>query len=202
MGMDVDYSHKPALALVLQNSHKQRRLWQVVLESQGFQVIWDSPDIDILSAIAELKPCIALIDVSAPGGQFNPFAISRNSARLSPSTAIIFTNHKRKKISNLERHYAMKQMAADLISSPKSLKELSNVVSLIIGLSGVSQPFDRRALSACIYQVSNVDEPKTLVPVTYSGRSMPGPSAFNNAPKEPDNETSAMPTPKLHPVYG
>ena len=201
----MDYSHKPALALVLQNSLKQGRLWQVVLESQGFNVIRDSTDIDILRTIDDSKPSVALIDVSASGGQFNPFAISRESAKLSPSTAIIFTNHNRNKISNLERHYAMKQMAADLISAPKTLKELSNVVSLIIGLSGVARSFDPRTLSDCVYQVSNVEESTTLVPVTYSGSSMPGSRAVNSAngvPKAPSRKSFAMSTPKLQPVYG
>ena len=160
----MDASVKSALALVLQSSPRQEQLWKLSLQSQGFEVISDSPDIDILSCIVKFRPHIALIDVS--GGQFNPFEISRQSAKKCPLTAIVYTNHKRADISNFERQYAKKQMAADLISAPNTARDLRNAISTIVGLSEISRPFDPIALRAAFRHAPKKLKKERVTPPT------------------------------------
>ena len=134
-----------AVALVLQSSFTQGRLWKVALESQGFKVIWRSPDIDILNSIEIFKPEVALIDISK--GTFNPFEISRQSAKQYPSASIIFTNHKRQQIYPSERQWAIRQKAADLISAPKTFEALRAAVASIVDISGTPIAFNSKALA-------------------------------------------------------
>ncbi|MEO0940450.1 MAG: response regulator [Cyanobacteria bacterium J06642_12] len=138
-------SIQQAVALILQSSPTQGRLWKVALESQGFKVIWGSPDIDILTSIETFQPEVALIDVSK--GNFNPFEISRQSAKLYPSASIVFTNHKRQKIYPSERRWAKKQNAADLISAPTTLDTLRATVARIVEISGTPITFNSKALT-------------------------------------------------------
>ena len=141
-------SIQQAVALILQSSPTQGRLWKVALESQGFKVIWGSPDIDILTSIETFQPEVALIDVSK--GIFNPFEISRQSAKLYPDASIVFTNHKRQKIYPSERRWAKKQNAADLISAPTTLDTLRSAVARIVEISGTPITFNSKALTAGI----------------------------------------------------
>lgn len=138
-------SIQQAVALILQSSPSQGRLWKAALESQGFKVIWGSPDIDILTSIETFQPELALIDVSK--GNFNPFEISRKSAKLYPNASIVFTNHKRQKIYPSERRWAKKQRAADLISAPTTLEALRSTVARIVEISGTPITFNSKALA-------------------------------------------------------
>ena len=142
------HSVQNAVALILQSSPTQGQLWKISLESQGFTVIKDTPNVDILRSIVKFQPNVALVDISE--GKFNPFEISRKSAILCPSAAIMFTNHKRKEIYPSERDWAMKQKAADLISAPKTIRALKGAVARIVALSGSSRSFDPDALSHVI----------------------------------------------------
>ena len=137
-----------AVALILQSSPTQGRLWKVALESQGFSVILSSPEVDILGSIDIYKPELALIDISS--GTFNPFEISRQSAKRYPDASIIFTNHKRQKIYPSERQWAIRQKAADLIAAPKTFKALRAVVASTIEISGVPIAFNPKALARSI----------------------------------------------------
>ena len=142
------HSVQNAVALILQSSPTQRQLWKISLESQGFTVIKDTPSVDILRSIVKFQPNVAIVDISE--GTFNPFEISRKSAVICPSAAIMFTNHKRKEIYPSERNWAMKQKAADLISAPKTIRALKGAVARIVAMSGSSRSFDPDALSHVI----------------------------------------------------
>lgn len=147
------------LVLMIQPVKLQGLIWQAVLKSQGISVIWESPQVDFIDNVRQLKkaglalPDALLVDVSIEG--FNPYAFCRLCRDRYSEMQVILTNTARNEIHPSERQWAMHQGAADYLPAfqPDSL-----VTSVTHGVKSVlqaisSEPLENGALVSVLFSI-------------------------------------------------
>lgn len=147
------------LVLMIQPVKLQGLIWQAVLKSQGISVIWESPQVDFIDNVRQLKkaglalPDAILVDVGIEG--FNPYAFCRLCRDRYSEMQVILTNTARNDIHPSERQWAMHQGAADYLPAfqPESL-----VTSVTHGVKAVlqaisSEPLENGALVSVLFSI-------------------------------------------------
>lgn len=147
------------LVLMIQPVKLQGLIWQAVLKSQGISVIWESPQVDFIDNVRQLKkaglalPDAILVDVGIE--RFNPYAFCRLCRDRYSEMQVILTNTARNEIHPSERQWAMHQGAADYLPAfqPDSL-----VTSVTHGVKSVLQaisaePLENGALVSVLFSI-------------------------------------------------
>ncbi|MGP1383964.1 MAG: hypothetical protein ACTS2F_10425 [Thainema sp.] len=147
------------LVLMIQPVKLQGLIWQAVLKSQGISVIWESPQVDFIDNVRQLKqaglalPDAILVDVGIEG--FNPYAFCRLCRDRYSEMQVILTNTARSEIHPSERQWALHQGAADYLPAfePDSL-----VTSVTHGVKAVLQaispdPIENGALVSVLFSI-------------------------------------------------
>lgn len=147
------------LVLMIQPVKLQGLIWQAVLKSQGISVIWESPQVDFIDNVQQLKkagltlPDAILVDVGIEG--FNPYAFCRLCRDRYSEMQVILTNTARDDIHPSERQWALHQGAADYLPAfqPDAL-----VTSVTHGVKAVlqaisSEPLENGALVSVLFSI-------------------------------------------------
>lgn len=147
------------LVLMIQPVKLQGLIWQAVLKSQRISVIWESPQVDFIDNVRQLKkagltlPDAILVDVGIEG--FNPYAFCRLCRDRYSEMQVILTNTAHNEIHPSERQWALHQGAADYLPAfqPDSL-----VTSVTHGVKAVlqaisSEPLENGALVSVLFSI-------------------------------------------------
>jgi CheY-like chemotaxis protein len=117
------------LILIVHPTGLQGFIWQTVLRSQGLSVIWESPDVNLIETITQLKeadfalPDLVLIDTRLQN--VNPYGFCRWRRKHCPELKVVLVNGAQHGILPSERQWAIYQGALDLL--PRFQRE--NLVS-------------------------------------------------------------------------
>ncbi len=136
------------LVLVIQSLPLQGQLWRVALESQGFQIHQEWPEVDILAAIATHNPKLVILDMTS--GLFNPYALCRDVQARFPGMPIVLTCHEHRDIDPVERRWALQQGAAELMPALSPHKGLVDSIKRVIQLAAADISFSATALNAVV----------------------------------------------------
>lgn len=113
--------------LLVQNQIEQVRLWKSGLFAQNCQVITTVAQAESVAKIITDCPIdLLLLDLNI--GTFNPYIFSRNILKKNSHLQVVLTDHKRKKISELEWQWTKKQGAKDIILGLEQPNQLTYIL--------------------------------------------------------------------------
>ncbi|MEB3212490.1 MAG: hypothetical protein VKL39_14115 [Leptolyngbyaceae bacterium] len=200
--------------VLLQSDRFQGLVWKTVLQSQGVAVIWESPDTDLKSMLAQMAdaqlmlPHLLIVDVQCLSDM--PFAFCRWCNKHYPAIQVVLTDHRRTEISDPERDWAIAQGAADFVlgfqknnfvgsailcvrrifevldDAPMDSGELMSVV-LELEREHLSLPKENQTVSNGSHNGSNGHQQAAQPVLTWRGRPFRPSTTLNSAP--PSNGT-------------
>jgi CheY-like chemotaxis protein len=125
----------PKFVLMVQPMSRQGAIWQAILRSQQISVIWESPDVDLLESLGNLRasglalPDLLLIDTRMQA--INPYTICRWCRKNCPEVKVVLVNGAQREISRSERDWALHQGAADLLPRFQRERLVSGAVAKV-----------------------------------------------------------------------
>lgn len=140
--------------LVTQLSEGQGRVWQAALTSQNLEVFWEPSGTDIIELFQQMQregktlPNLLIMDmgITDPNStSLQAGTVCRWGAEHQPDLKVILTNPRQDKIGSLERRWAKRQGAVDLL--PRLYKDtISDALSQITALLNcrlIQEPLDQ-----------------------------------------------------------
>jgi CheY-like chemotaxis protein len=125
--------------LISQSDPFQTKLWQLVLGSQGVQVILADAAEDLLGQVKKYRPHLLIQDMGVT--QFNPYEFCRDCRAKYPQLPILLTHAVNRAIAEGEKRWATSQGAADIIPALKpSVQELIPSLVYVLGRLGLPSP--------------------------------------------------------------
>lgn len=119
--------------LMTQSVQRQGEIWHSTLTSQGFTVIWEANDADLVHVLAQMQaagltlPDLLLIDMGMT--VTNPYRFCQLAQQDFPGLTIVITVGEERVITNAERRWALRQGAADLLPGIQQSTLVASVIS-------------------------------------------------------------------------
>ena len=141
--------------LVAQSQTKHLNLWKLAFVSQGFQLIEILPEENMLEEnILDREVNLVLLDMNT--SSFNPYVFCRKIVKKYPQLSVVLTNHKQKKISDVEYQLALFQGAKALIPEISNNNELASGFKKLLKTIG----WDDRLNEKHLKNLVNIEEQK------------------------------------------
>ncbi len=170
--------------LIAQSQPEQAHLWQLIFQSQGYQVIQIAPQAELFEAVLAHAPDILVADTTT--GLFNPFALCRECKSKLPGMKVLLTRESRRPVEPSEQRWAKYQGATELLPGLPENGQLLPTAELILGLIGctsINKTALQQALDLVEPEVDNhgsaADPPADLPsypPAPAEPESIPPPS--------------------------
>jgi len=175
----------PKVCLIVQTLKLQGLLWQAALESQGFCVLMESPEVDMFSLHlpqgGEGLINLLMVDIQALGGK--PYVFCEHWREHYPQIKVVLTSGAQSQISDPERSWACFRGAADILPGihlDKGLASLTSSLSRVLELMGEGT-VNQEALIACLESDASLDlrsKPNPPASLQESGKTLdPAPKA-------------------------
>lgn len=164
--------------LMIQPVGRQGALWQAILRSQHFSVIWESTDVNLPDSFRRLKlagaqlPDLLLIDTRLQS--INPYAICRWCQTHYPTVKVVLINGAQTHIIAPEREWAILQGAADLLPRFQSDMLMSGAAAnarRILDILGC-ETLDSGSLVAALLRTSQTHQPAPRVNAAVATRQV------------------------------
>jgi len=190
--------------LIVQGSKRQEDIWCAALASQGFSVISESFDQNLIQIVNHFKeaglklPDLLLIDrgIKYP----NHYDFCRWCREHYPELKIILTSGTQKEISASERQWAIHQGAQDLLPGFQQETLLTGVIA---GISRVLEVLDCQpiqqgtlipvllSLTSSVAQLNQESVPQRLDPVQAT-KDTNAPASSQKEPKDENLKTRSL----------
>jgi len=172
------------VCLIIQALKLQGLLWQAALQSQGFCVLMESPEVDMFSLHlpqgGEGLINLLMIDIQALGGR--PYVFCEYWREHYPQIKVVLTSSAQSQISDPERSWACFRGAADILPGiyiDKGLASLTSSLGRVLELMGKGT-VNQEALIACLKSDPSLglrSEPSHPASLQKSGKTLENASA-------------------------
>ncbi|MDG2990002.1 response regulator [Candidatus Synechococcus calcipolaris G9] len=142
--------------LMTQSVQRQGEIWHSILTSQGFTVIWEGNDADLVHVLGQMQaagltlPDLILIDMGM--AITNPYRFCQLAQQDFPGLTIVITVGEERAITSAERRWAIRQGAADLLPGIQQSTLVASVVSHLTRIMELlnALPLQQDALMAAL----------------------------------------------------
>lgn len=157
--------------LMTQSVHQQGEIWHSALTCQGFTVIWEANDADLVHVLSQMQaaglklPDLLLIDMGM--AVTNPYRFCQFAQENFPDLTIVITVGEERAITSAERRWAIRQGAADLLPGIQQNTLVASVVSHLTRIMELlnALPIQQDALMSTLATLSlNRPTPPAAVP--------------------------------------
>ncbi len=182
--------------LMSQLDVEQGKIWQAALESQQLEVVWESTDTDLVELLisksqsATVLPDLLLIDTSlkSPNSKtLQSSSVCSWCSKNSPNLKIILFNPRQDKIRDIERGWAVRRGATDILPKLTQDNLTTSVARVTDSLSSVlnQEPLQAIALSL---PVSNTPTEFSQKLLEESRAKVDGNYKTTKVPEDKNNE--------------